>query len=60
MKLSQRSKTTDGDEIDPEMASQLEAATKDIRSLMPGHMPAYLRIDKDIKEGLVKLSMMTK
>lgn len=27
----------------------------DIRYLMPGHMPQYLRIDTDIKEGLLRL-----
>ena len=32
----------------------------DIRYLMPSHMPQYLRVDKDVKEGLIKLSQMIK
>ena len=27
---------------------------------MPGHMPQYLRIDTDVKEGLVRLSDLMK
>lgn len=33
---------------------------EDIRYLMPSHMPAYLRIDQDIKEGLVRLTELMK
>ena len=32
----------------------------DIRYLMPGHMPKYLRIDEDIKNGLYKLTELMK
>lgn len=32
----------------------------DIRYLMPGHMPKYLRIDQDIKEGLYRLTELMK
>ena len=32
----------------------------DVRYLMPGHMPQYLRIDTDVKEGLLRLSDLMK
>jgi len=32
----------------------------DVRYLMPSHMPRYLRIDKDVKQALIKLSTMIK
>lgn len=32
----------------------------DVRFLMPEHMPKYLRIDKDIKEGLIALARLVK
>lgn len=28
----------------------------DVRYLMPAHMPQYLRIDQDVKEGLLRLT----
>ena len=40
-----------------------DGATKDnvdIRYLMPGHMPKYLRIDNDIKNGLYHLTELMK
>ena len=41
-------------------ADELATAIQDVRYIMPGHMPKYLRIDHDIKEGLLRLTDLMK
>ena len=38
-----------------DQTDQVPAAKVDIKSLIPSNIPAYLRIDVDIKDGLLKL-----
>ena len=45
--------------LDDKMKKTLEKHL-DVRYLMPSHMPQYLRIDKDVREALIKLSHMIK
>jgi len=47
------------DEMDEKTRKTLEKQL-DVRYLMPNHMPQYLRIDKDVRDGLIKLSHMIK
>ena len=55
-----RTLTSDtSDQIDAETMKKIEKTT-DVRYLMPAHMPSYLRIDKDVKESLINLAMLTK
>jgi len=37
-----------------------QVESNDVRFLMPKSMPAYLRIDKDIKQQLIELSKLAK
>jgi len=62
--VSPRSETGDESEHDMSNAKeQPEDGAKevpDIRYLMPSHMPQYLRIDLDVKEGLLRLTDLMK
>jgi hypothetical protein len=49
----------EADEMDEKTRKTLEKQL-DLRYLMPNHMPQYLRIDKDVRDGLIKLSHMIK
>ena len=58
---------SDGEHSDDDVLEQSNAEIKqqvqeitDIRYLMPNHMPQYLRIDSDIKEGLLRLQELMK
>ena len=59
--LKRKKKLTDAQDLglDPKTKETLEKHL-DVRYIMPSHMPQYLRIDKDVKDALIKLSHMIK
>ena len=61
--MSPESESEDPEEVDKRGRYDDDGVTKDnvdIRYLMPGHMPKYLRIDNDIKNGLYHLTELMK